>query len=219
MFYVYRFINQENQIIYVGRTVNITTRMSAHFGKSGHLPVDCYKSVARIDYLSVKTKNDMKIKELYYISKYKPKYNTADMHDTSLSLNELEDAWVVYEKSKNPAPHLFESLKQKMKMLSNKNTELQQTVEQLKSERVVLPFTSSTERAVFSKDLGYDADFIRAVFHCEPLADDNIYKKIRLTILGRERVESFYRDVLKKEHVWWDAEEKDSMNLQNRIPS
>ena len=219
MFYVYRFINQDNQIIYVGRTVNITTRMSAHFGKSGHLPIDCYKSVARIDYLSVKTKNDMKIKELYYISKYKPQYNTADMHDTSLTLNELEDAWVVYEKSKNNAPHLFETLKQKMKTLSKKNTELQQTVEQLKNERVVLPFASSNERALFSKDLGYDADFISAVFHCESLADDNLYKKIRLTLLGRERVEAFYRDVLKKEYVWWDKENKTTTNFPKRIPS
>lgn len=202
MFYVYRFINHNNQIIYVGRTVNITTRMSAHFGKNGHLPADCYKSVARIDYLSVKTKNDMKIKELYYISKYKPRYNTADMHDTSLNLNELEDAWVVYEQSKKNEPHLLEALKQKMKTLSKENKEQQLIIDKLKNERVLLPSMQANERALFLKDVGYDAEFISAVFHCESLSNDNLYKKLRLALLGEERVESFFKDVLKKEYTW-----------------
>ena len=47
--YVYRFLNSEGKIIYIGKTVNIKNRMQQHFSK-GHLPAECYRNVARIEY-------------------------------------------------------------------------------------------------------------------------------------------------------------------------
>lgn len=98
MFYVYRFIDKDLNVIYVGRTVDIKARMTQHFGSGGHLPQKCYDAVHRVDFLEFKTKNDMKIKELYYIGKYRPTYNTTDNHDVSFTMNELEDVWVTYSK-------------------------------------------------------------------------------------------------------------------------
>lgn len=101
MFYVYRFLNKNFEVIYVGRTVNIKKRMSQHFTK-GHLPSECYKQVARIDYLELETKADMNIVELYFIGKYRPEFNVRDNHsDTSLELNEDKYAWVKYETEKS----------------------------------------------------------------------------------------------------------------------
>ena len=48
--YCYRFKDINNNIIYVGKTVDINKRMAQHFGGKGHLDKDCYKSVAVIEY-------------------------------------------------------------------------------------------------------------------------------------------------------------------------
>ena len=41
MYYVYRFLDKDNEIIYVGKTYNLETRLKTHFGKKGHLPEEC----------------------------------------------------------------------------------------------------------------------------------------------------------------------------------
>ena len=43
MAYVYRFIDGKGNIIYVGKTVNINSRMQQHFS-NGHLDKQCYNS-------------------------------------------------------------------------------------------------------------------------------------------------------------------------------
>ena len=106
MFYVYRFLDKDLKVIYIGRTVDIKARMTQHFGNGGHLPKECYESVHRVDFLEFKTKNDMKIKELYYIGKYRPKYNTADNSAVSFVMDEIQDVWVTYSKE-NIGKRLF----------------------------------------------------------------------------------------------------------------
>ena len=97
--YVYRFVDRYNNIIYVGRTIDIKTRMKQHFSTKGHLPKECYESVHRIEYITTKTSNDMKIKELYYIGKWLPRFNKADKNETSVSIDETNDTWSVYTQS------------------------------------------------------------------------------------------------------------------------
>ncbi|WP_214780674.1 GIY-YIG nuclease family protein [Exiguobacterium sp. s22] len=99
MFYVYRFLNSEFEVIYVGRTTSLDSRINSHFSKSGHLPQSCYEETTRVDYIELPSRADMNIVELYFISKYRPAYNTKDnCSDTSVELNELKYAWVKYEK-------------------------------------------------------------------------------------------------------------------------
>ena len=58
MAYIYRFIDQDNNIIYVGKTSQaLDKRIGQHFTK-GHLPKECYKSIARIEYQKYKTEAD-----------------------------------------------------------------------------------------------------------------------------------------------------------------
>ena len=50
-YYVYRFLNNKNEIIYVGKSVNFINRMKQHFGSNGHLPKECYDNVDKIEYI------------------------------------------------------------------------------------------------------------------------------------------------------------------------
>lgn len=76
MNYIYYFLNFKNEIIYVGKTKDITKRMKQHFFK-GHLPQECYDSVYRIKFSEVNdSKCDTEICETILINKYKPIYNT-----------------------------------------------------------------------------------------------------------------------------------------------
>lgn len=97
MAYVYRFINPNNSVIYVGYTgQTLDKRMSQHF-KKGHLPQKCYNSIARIEYIRYSTKADAMIAETYMINKYKPIYNKLNKQGDVITLNlEFEENWKVY---------------------------------------------------------------------------------------------------------------------------
>ena len=56
MAYTYRFKDRYDNTIYVGYTgQTMAQRMNQHFNK-GHLPKECYKSVAKIEYIKWATK-------------------------------------------------------------------------------------------------------------------------------------------------------------------
>ena len=81
-FYVYRFLDSERKIIYVGKTTNIANRMAHHFGENSHLPDTLYEKTKRIQYLPFNTQVMMDMAELYFIAKFAPYYNTMKKHDS-----------------------------------------------------------------------------------------------------------------------------------------
>ena len=91
MAYVYYFENEKNEIIYVGYTKDIDSRMNTHF-KNGHLENKCYEETSLVYYSKLNSVNEARIYELYYISKLKPKYNSklVDDEEMILTLKELE---------------------------------------------------------------------------------------------------------------------------------
>lgn len=92
-YFVYRFLNEDGKVVYVGRTESLTARLQSHFSKTGgHLKKEQYSCVRKIDYIELKTRTDMKIKELYYIAKYKPAFNKIDKLD-DVTLKIKEDTW------------------------------------------------------------------------------------------------------------------------------
>jgi excinuclease UvrABC nuclease subunit len=101
MAYVYRFVNSNNSIIYVGYTgQTLDKRMGQHFHR-GHLPKKCYNSIAKIEYIKCKTKSDAMIIETYMINKYKPIYNKLNKQSDAITLNiEYEENWKVYRQYK-----------------------------------------------------------------------------------------------------------------------
>ncbi|MGL5330089.1 MAG: nucleotide excision repair endonuclease, partial [Peptostreptococcaceae bacterium] len=69
---VYRFLDKNNKVIYVGKAKNLQHRLYSHT----HLPKQCYEERKRIEFTIFDTEDDMDFAERYYIPKFKPKYNT-----------------------------------------------------------------------------------------------------------------------------------------------
>ena len=103
MAYTYRFVDTNENVIYVGYTgQTMAKRISQHFTK-GHLPKKCYKSIARIDYIKWDSKSDAQVMEVYYINKYHPKFNKLDKQGDRLNIQiGDEKEWKVYQVIKKP---------------------------------------------------------------------------------------------------------------------
>lgn len=90
-YYIYKFLNDDQEVLYVGKTTNLKDRMFKHF-HSGHLSPECYSEVSSIRYIECKTDLEMTIKEIYFIDKYKPKYNSVFVNDESMDpIKEFDD--------------------------------------------------------------------------------------------------------------------------------
>lgn len=86
MFYIYRFTDEDDNIIYVGKTNNIKNRMSQHFGGAGHLPKACYDNVEKVEFAIMRSKIDMDIMEIYFINKWKPIFNSQNKRPEDIEL-------------------------------------------------------------------------------------------------------------------------------------
>jgi excinuclease UvrABC nuclease subunit len=116
-YYVYRFLNRNRNIIYIGRTKDIDKRIKTHFS-NGHLPNKCYEETEFIEISEFSCKADTYIYEVYLISKYKPKYNT-EFKDIkcSIQLSDIEF---------KPYPRLIKVIRSidKSVLLTNKDINL-----------------------------------------------------------------------------------------------
>lgn len=82
---IYRFLNKYKEVIYIGKAKKLDNRLRNH----NHLPLKCYRECEYIEYIQFKNESDIDFAERYFISKYKPKYNTF-MVKNSISFNILE---------------------------------------------------------------------------------------------------------------------------------
>jgi hypothetical protein len=101
--YVYRFSDKEGNVIYVGKASDLKKRIeNEHFNNCGHLPVDCYISTKKIEYIELNNHTQSRIYELYYINKFSPEYNVANNNKedelNGIVLTELE--WKLYTREK-----------------------------------------------------------------------------------------------------------------------
>ena len=91
-YYVYRFLNKQNIIVYVGRTGNLYQRFLQH----EHLTND----IERIEYIECDSEAEMAWKEIYYINLY---YNELRTNISDVYLNGkmkdigLNDKWKRYK--------------------------------------------------------------------------------------------------------------------------
>ena len=93
MYFLYRFLDKNNNIIYVGRTNKpLIDRINSHT----HLPNKCYQERQKIEYTTCKDKPTLVIYELYYINKWKPKYNVVQRYEEEMALQLPELRWRVY---------------------------------------------------------------------------------------------------------------------------
>lgn len=75
----YRFLDELENIIYVGSAKNIDRRLNSHFhGHQGHLGKKIYDQVARVEITRTADYPTALALEQVLINKYKPKYNKKD---------------------------------------------------------------------------------------------------------------------------------------------
>lgn len=106
---VYRFLDKNEKVIYIGMTNNIWRRiMNQHFKKNGHLSQECYSQTARVDIIKLKNNLECKALEEYLINKYRPKFNKRDKNKSYGYIEQYEkmEKWRPYRKLRdfNEAP-------------------------------------------------------------------------------------------------------------------
>ncbi len=96
VYYVYRFLDESDNIIYVGKSKQ---SLEQRFRGHGHLPKQCYDLVYKIEFIECPTESDMSIKEIYYINKYHNNKNFFNILDTTeLPMSVVfDDEWIMYE--------------------------------------------------------------------------------------------------------------------------
>ena len=91
-FYIYKFLDKENNVLYIGRTVNLSGRFQDHHA----LTTD----VVKIQYIKCNTYADTLWKEIYYINLYK---NDKMLNETDISYTDnvteqdFGDVWHDYD--------------------------------------------------------------------------------------------------------------------------
>lgn len=108
---IYRFLNKNNEIIYIGKAKDLKNRINNH----NHLPKECYNERMKIEYVSFDTIDEADIAERYLISKTKPKYNTDfKSKDIAITINIFENLqWIDF----NSKHDIITDLKIKRKII------------------------------------------------------------------------------------------------------
>jgi len=86
--YIYKMFDKNNEIIYIGKTINIDQRLRQHMTDKDK---KWFKTVSKIYYAECLNKTDMDIYEIYYINKLVPLHNKQSVNGCEFSqlLNEL----------------------------------------------------------------------------------------------------------------------------------
>ncbi len=75
---VYLYHNDEDVVIYVGKAINLRSRVSSYFRKSANLPLAkqlMVEQITRIEHIIVRSETEALLLESTLIKKYRPKYN------------------------------------------------------------------------------------------------------------------------------------------------
>ena len=101
---IYRFLDINKKLLYIGKAKNLEERLSNH----NHLPIECYEKTAYIEYIEFPTMEDANIMERVLISMLKPPYNT-EFKSNNITLHIMEVAnlnWQKYKKANNDFPNI-----------------------------------------------------------------------------------------------------------------
>lgn len=91
-FFVYRFLDKNQNIIYIGKTNSLNSRIAIHFN-NGHLPNRCYEVVHKIEYIETISISEMNVYEIYLINKHRPFYNRINNNGDSFTFQLPDKEW------------------------------------------------------------------------------------------------------------------------------
>lgn len=99
--FVYMFLNEIEEPLYIGISINLVNRIEAqHFKSSnGNLSQECIHETDRILYHQAASSDDMKVKERYLINTLNPKYNVKMKNNSRFSFA-IDFDWKLYSLDK-----------------------------------------------------------------------------------------------------------------------
>lgn len=100
--YIYKMFNKNDEIIYIGKTLNLKERIKQHKQEK-----DWFCEVSIIYYAVCESKTDMDIYEIYYINKCNPKYNLLNAHKEKFKYELPELRFIEYKKNQLPINTIF----------------------------------------------------------------------------------------------------------------
>lgn len=232
MEYIYMFVNEGKEVIYVGKTKNIKNRIRQHFGKEGHLEKEAYLLTTSIYYSYVPSANEARIYELYYISKYQPKYNLVfgDGGEISFELPELSfSIFILNQEIK--FNNLFEEneyltskielLEKEKRMMESKIEEFSYQSKKIKSDFLELveaneklhKYNSELKNLIEINGLEKDAlsNFILS------FTEKVSYRRVKMKYLyvDDSSKEHYFKTALELESFFGDSAQKIWLNVKN----
>ena len=97
---VYRFLGGNNEVLYVGRTIDLYARIQSHKHK-GEFSGKNFEKVNKVEYITLNDENTQHKTESFYINKFKPPFNKKEMNQISpLSVCPSEEEWITANKEK-----------------------------------------------------------------------------------------------------------------------
>jgi predicted GIY-YIG superfamily endonuclease len=94
-YYIYKFLDINDNVIYVGQTTNMEKRMYQH-KKYNYRNFELYSNIYKIRYAEVESDYHMNIYEIHYICKYNSKYNTEFKTNNKRLFDIPEVEWKLY---------------------------------------------------------------------------------------------------------------------------
>ena len=216
---VYRFINNEDEIIYIGKAKNLINRLNCH----NHLSKKCYEERKRIDFISFETEEEMNIAERYFIAKIKPKYNIEfSKNNINFHIESLDSAlWKRYDLKEIKKEKI---IKEKVKFTTIANSidndikELEFSIELFRRE-LIKTKRKSSEEAFLLKLITKKEDKMekmkrdkveKLLFINNLKCEDNDMKKLYIKYYSIDHEEI-------KMKVMEEIKEKHKMNANNQI--
>jgi replicative DNA helicase len=137
-FYIYRFLDKDENILYIGRTNDIYRRMlKEHFTALGHLPNECYKSIDKIEYTEIENESEEVAYEAVLINRFRPVYNKQFKDEADFDINlpcfewisfDIDKVYFDYLKNrKNKTMDISDFMKEKLYFLGSSNNSIIKT--------------------------------------------------------------------------------------------
>ena len=80
-YYIYKMFDNDNNLLYIGKTHNFYARMNAHFSAETLKKQPWKQKVHKVEVFELYNQYDIDIIEIYLIGKEKPKYNISEVHE------------------------------------------------------------------------------------------------------------------------------------------
>ena len=82
-YYIYKMFDNDNNLLYIGKTHNFYARMNAHFSAETLKKQPWKQEVYKIEVIELYNQYDIDIVEIYLIGKEKPKYNLDKVYENT----------------------------------------------------------------------------------------------------------------------------------------